>query len=140
MVELTDKKISIDKILNAVEDHATGGVVLFLGRVRNQVEGREVLRMNYEAYSEMALAKMREIEEEARKQWPIKKIAMVHRTGQLELGEVSVAIAVASAHRKEAFEACRFAIDTLKETVPIWKKEHFADGERWVEGTAPKPL
>lgn len=139
MVELISEKISVDKILNAVEDHSTGAVVLFLGRVRDHANGRQVTRMAYEAYSEMAQKKMQEIEDEVKNRWPVQKITMVHRTGKLELGEVSVAIAVACPHRKEAFEACRFAIDTLKKTVPIWKKEHYLDGETWVEGTVPNP-
>ena len=139
MVELITEKISIGKILNAVEDHSTGAVTLFLGRVRDHANGRQVTRMAYEAYAEMARKKMQKIEDEVKKGWPVQKIAMVHRTGKLDLGEVSVAIAVACPHRKEAFEACRFAIDTLKETVPIWKKEQFVDGEAWVEGTIPKP-
>ncbi|MFQ5772797.1 MAG: molybdenum cofactor biosynthesis protein MoaE, partial [bacterium] len=122
MVELISGKISIDKILRQMEDHATGAVVFFLGRVRNQAAGRQVTKMEYHAYAEMALKKMEEIEKEAKRRWPIKKIMMVHRTGQLQLGEISVAITVASSHRSEAFAACRFAIDTLKETVPIWKK------------------
>ncbi|NIR50818.1 molybdenum cofactor biosynthesis protein MoaE [candidate division KSB1 bacterium] len=138
MVELVAEKISVDRILEQLEDHSTGGVAIFLGRVRNHAEGREVEQMDYEAYPEMALKKMRGIEETAKKRWPVKKMVMVHRTGRLQLGEVSVAIAVACAHRNEAFEACRFAIDTLKETVPIWKKEYFADGEAWVEGVVPK--
>jgi molybdopterin synthase catalytic subunit len=138
MVELISEKISADKILSQLQDHSTGAVVLFLGRVRNQDKGRQVTQMNYEAYPEMALQKMTEIENEAKKRWPVKKMIMVHRTGRLQLGEVSVAIAVACPHRKEAFEACRFAIDTLKETVPIWKKEYFEDGEVWVEGKVPK--
>jgi len=139
MVELISEKISVDKILNAVEDPSTGAVVLFLGRVRDHANGRQVTRMAYEAYSEMAQKKMQEIEDEVKNRWPVQKITMIHRTGELELGEVSVAIAVACPHRKEAFEACRFAIDTLKETVPIWKKEHYTDGETWVEGTVPNP-
>ena len=138
MVKLVTEPISVDEVLSHVEDHATGGVVLFLGRVRDHAQGRQVREMEYEAYAEMALKKMREIEEQARKRWPVKQMALVHRTGRLQLGEVSVAIAVACAHRGDAFEACRFAIDTLKETVPIWKKEFFADGEAWVEGVVPK--
>lgn len=137
MVELTDKKISIDDILDHLEDSGSGGVVLFLGRVRDHAEGKAVQEMDYEAYPNMAIAKMREIETSASEKWPIRKIAIVHRTGNLKLGEVSVVVAVASAHRKDAFEACRFAIDTLKETVPIWKKEYFVDGEAWVEGVVP---
>lgn len=138
MVKLVSEKISIDAVLDAVEDHGTGGVVLFLGRVRDFAEGRRVTAMDYEAYPEMAIKKMQALEEKTRSKWPVKQMAMVHRIGNLQLGDVSVAIAVACAHRKDAFEACRFAIDTLKETVPIWKKEHFVDGEAWVEGVIPK--
>lgn len=138
MVKLVSEKINIDAILDAVEDHSAGGVALFLGRVRNHAEGRRVTKMDYEAYPEMALKKMQEIEDVALQRWPVTKMMMVHRIGQLQLGEVSVAIAVACAHRKDAFEACRFAIDTLKESVPIWKKEYFVDGESWVEGVTPK--
>ncbi|MFQ5865668.1 MAG: molybdenum cofactor biosynthesis protein MoaE [bacterium] len=140
MVELISEKISVDKILSELEDHSAGGAVLFLGRVREHANGRQVTQMDYEAHPEMALKKMTEIETEAKRRWPVKKMIIVHRTGRLQLGEVSVAIAVACPHRKEAFEACRFAIDTLKETVPIWKKEYFRDGEAWVEGKVPKSL
>lgn len=138
MVELVSEKISIDKILSQIEDNSAGAVALFLGKVRDHAEGHQVTQMDYEAYPEMALKKMTEIENEIKNRWPVKKMVMVHRTGRLQLGEVSVAIAVACPHRKEAFEACRFAIDSLKETVPIWKKEYFVDGEDWVVGTVPK--
>ena len=138
MVELISGEISIDKTLKQMQDHATGAVVFFLGRVRDQAAGRQVTKMEYQSYAEMALKKMEEIEKEAKRRWPVKKIMMVHRTGQLQLGEISVAIAVASCHRSEAFAACRFAIDTLKKTVPIWKKEYFVNGESWVEGVVPK--
>lgn len=138
VVQLTPEKIDIEALLQRVDDHATGGVVLFLGKVRNHAGGREVTRMDYEAYPEMAEAKMLEVEKQTLGKWPVQKIALVHRTGKLQLGEVSVAIAVACAHREDAFEACRFAIDTLKEIVPVWKKEYFADGEAWVEGVIPR--
>ncbi len=138
MVELTDKKIDTAAVLAQVEDYSTGGVVLFLGRVRDHAEGRAVKAMDYEAYADMATAKMEQLEKRVRRKWPVKQMAIVHRTGRLELGEVSVAIAVACAHRGDAFEACRYAIDTLKETVPVWKKEHFTDGEAWVEGVVPR--
>ncbi len=137
MIQLTPEKIGIDTLLDSVEDHSTGGLVIFLGRVRNHAEGRQVRAMDYEAFDAMARAKMEAIAEEAGGKWPIKKIAIVHRTGHLELGEVSVAIAVACAHRAEAFAACRFVIDTLKKTVPIWKKEYFEGGEAWVKGIRP---
>lgn len=140
MVKLVTEKISVDGILAAVEDHSTGAVTLFLGKVRDHAVGRAISRMTYEAYPEMAEKKMQQLEEEIKARWPVQKIMMVHRTGKLELGEVSVAIAVACAHRHQAFEACRFAIDMLKKTVPIWKKEEFPDGEAWVAGTAPRPI
>ena len=138
MVQLTPEKISVDTLLDSVEDHSTGGLVIFLGRVRNHAEGRRVRAMDYEAFDEMALAKMEAIAEQAREKWSIKKIAIVHRTGHLELGEVSIAIAVACPHRAEAFAACRYVIDTLKKTVPIWKKEYFEGGDAWVEGVQPE--
>ena len=137
MIQLTPEKISIDTLLDSVEDHSTEGLVIFLGRVRNHAEGRQVRAMDYEAFDAMALAKMEAIAEEAAGKWPIKRITIMHRTGHLELGEVSVAIAVACPHRAEAFAACRFVIDTLKKTVPIWKKEYFERGEAWVEGVRP---
>ncbi len=138
MVQLVTDKIDLDAVLQAVEDVSSGGVVLFLGRVRDHAEGRAVIQMDYEAYADMAVRQMEAIAREVRRRWPVRKVALVHRTGRLQLGEVSVAIAVASPHRRDAFEACRYAIDTLKETVPIWKKEYFADGEAWVEGVVPK--
>ena len=138
MVKLVSERINIDEVLAAVENPSTGAVALFLGRVRDHAEGHDVLRMDYEAYPEMAIRKMQEIEDEIVRRWPTQNVALVHRIGNLDLGDVSVVAAVACAHRKEAFEACRYAIDTLKETVPIWKKEYFAHGEAWVEGVTPK--
>ncbi|MFQ5601926.1 MAG: molybdenum cofactor biosynthesis protein MoaE [bacterium] len=138
MVKLVTEKISVDKLLEEMEEHGTGAVTIFLGRVRDYAQGRQVTKMAYQAYPDMALKKMQEIESEIQTRWPVAKAVLVHRTGELQLGEVSVAIAVATPHRREAFEACRFAINTLKETVPIWKKEIFADGESWVEGVVPK--
>ena len=108
-------------------------MALFVGVVRDQNAGRPVLRLEYEAYEEMALSEMQAIDREARRRWPITEIRIVHRLGRMEIGEASVAVAVASPHRDEAFEACRFAIDTLKKTVPIWKKEFYADGAVWLE-------
>ena len=117
----------------AVEHPGAGGIALFSGVVRDQTGGRRVKFLEYEGHRPMALAKMREIGAAIRSRWPtITRIALVHRIGRLEIGESSVMIAVSSPHRAQAFEACRFAIDTLKETVPIWKKEHFEDGEVWV--------
>ena len=111
-----------------------GALALFVGVVRNENSGRPVLCLEYEAYEEMALSEMQAIDREVRRRWPITEIRIVHRLGRMEIGEASVAVAVASPHRDEAFEACRFAIDTLKKTVPIWKKEFYADGAVWLEG------
>jgi molybdopterin synthase catalytic subunit len=110
-----------------------GALCVFVGVVRDNHQGRAVSRLEYEAYEEMALGEMRAIEQEARARWPLGDIRIVHRLGGLEIGEASVAVAVVSPHRAEAFEACRYAIDTLKKTVPIWKKEFYADGSAWIE-------
>jgi molybdopterin synthase catalytic subunit len=110
-----------------------GAVCLFVGVVRNENRGRPVLRLEYEAYEEMALPLMTEIEVETRDRWPVSDVRMVHRLGPLAIGEASVAVAVASPHRAEAFAACRHAIDTLKAKVPIWKKEFYADGAVWLQ-------
>ncbi|HET8648100.1 MAG TPA: molybdenum cofactor biosynthesis protein MoaE [Vicinamibacteria bacterium] len=113
---------------------AEGALCLFVGVVRDHHQGRRVLRLEYEAYEEMALPLLARIEEEARRRWPVGAVSIVHRLGPLEVGEASVAVAVRSAHREEAFAACRWAIDTLKATVPIWKKEYGEDGSSWMEG------
>jgi molybdopterin synthase catalytic subunit len=131
------EKIDLDKILQVVEDGSTGGVVIFTGRVRDHSDGRQVVRMEYEGYENMANAGLRKIAESAKRKWPVKKIAIAHRLGILEIGEASVVIAVACAHRAQAFEACRFVIDTLKKTIPIWKKEFSPDGASWVDGVMP---
>jgi molybdopterin synthase catalytic subunit len=119
---------------------ADGALCLFLGVVRNENGGRGVRYLEYEAYEEMAAPLMREIEAEVRARWPVTDVRLVHRLGRLEIGEPSVAVAVAAPHRVEAFAACRYAIDTLKAKVPIWKKEFYADGAVWLEGaSASKP-
>jgi molybdopterin synthase catalytic subunit len=117
--------------VKGVED---GAVAAFEGIVRNHSRGRATLYLEYEAYAPMALAKMREIAAQAREKFAIHRVAIIHRLGRMEIGEASVLIAVSAAHRAAAFDACRFAIDTLKHTVPIWKKEFFADGSAWAEG------
>ena len=116
---------------------ADGALCLFLGVVRNENRGRAVVRLEYEAYEEMALPLMEQIAAEAAARWPVTEVRVVHRLGRLEIGEPSVAVAVASPHRDEAFRACRFAIDTLKARVPIWKKEFYEDGSAWIEGDRP---
>jgi molybdopterin synthase catalytic subunit/molybdopterin converting factor small subunit len=125
--------LSPDTIAAEVDDPGAGGIVIFSGVVRNETGGRPVKFLEYEAHAPMAEVKMREIGESLRARWAgVKRVAMLHRIGRLEIGEASVLIAVAAAHRGDAFEACRYAIDTLKRTVPVWKKEHFEDGEVWV--------
>ncbi|MDO8431710.1 MAG: molybdenum cofactor biosynthesis protein MoaE [Candidatus Binatus sp.] len=109
-----------------------GAIVTFAGTTRSDNAGRNVLRLEYEAYEPMALSEMRKLAREAGERWKIVRIAIAHRVGVVEIGETSVAIAVSAAHRGEAFDACRFAIDRLKEIVPIWKKEHFEGGEIWI--------
>jgi molybdopterin synthase catalytic subunit len=113
---------------------ADGAVCIFVGVVRNENRGRRVERLEYEAYEEMALPLMEEIAAETRRHFPVTEVRLVHRLGRLEIGEASVMVAVCSPHRAEAFAACRHAIDTLKARVPIWKKEHYADGTAWLEG------
>jgi len=133
LYEVLDRPLSPDVIAAAVDHPGAGGVVVFSGVVRNETDGRPVKFLEYEAHPPMAVAKMREIGAAARTRWSgVKRVAMQHRIGRLEIGEASVLIAVSAAHRAEAFEACRYAIDTLKRTVPVWKKEHFEDGEVWV--------
>ena len=107
---------------------------MFEGSVRDSANGREVVRLEYEAFTELALSEMRRVEEEAVGRWPLGFVAIVHRVGSLTPGETSVLIAVTSSHRDEAFEACRFIIDSLKARVPIWKKEHYRDGSAWIGG------
>jgi MoaE-MoaD fusion protein len=132
-IHVTTQPLSERAMMDAVGHPAAGAVVLFSGVVRDQTGGRRVKFLEYEAHVPMAEAKMREIAVTMRRRWPdLTRIAMVHRIGRLEIGESSVMITVSSPHRRQAFEAGQFAIDTLKETVPVWKKEYFEDGEIWV--------
>jgi molybdopterin synthase catalytic subunit len=131
--KVVEHPLSPDAIAAEVDDAGAGGIVIFSGVVRNETGGRPVKFLEYEAHAPMAEAKMREIGAEIRARWAgVRRVSMWHRIGRLEIGESSVLIAVSAAHRGEAFEACRYAIDTLKRTVPVWKKEHFEDGEVWV--------
>jgi molybdopterin synthase catalytic subunit len=132
MVRLTRDAIDV-AALQAVAP-GDGAVCVFTGVVRNQNGGRAVRYLEYEAYEDMALPLMEQIASTVRERWPVTDVRIVHRLGRLEIGEASVAVAVASPHRDEAFAACRYAIDTLKATVPIWKKEFYADGAVWLEG------
>lgn len=129
----------IDLLALAGTAPADGALCLFVGVVRNENRGRAVVRLEYEAYEEMALPQMREVAAETRGRFPVTGVRLVHRLGALEIGEASVAVAVASPHRAEAFAACRFAIDTLKARVPIWKRELYADGSAWLDEVPPRP-
>jgi MoaE-MoaD fusion protein len=124
-------------IAGGVRADSDGAIVTFDGFVRSESHGRRTVYLEYEAYEPMALAKMREIGLSIHKKFPIHRLAIVHRLGRLVIGETSVFIAVSAPHRAAAFDACRFAIDTLKHTVPIWKKEFFEDGAVWADGELP---
>lgn len=132
MYAIVDHPIDTDTVIAAAADPASGATVTFIGTTRNENEGRQVTRLEYEAYPEMAVAELRKIGDTMQQRWAITRVAIVHRIGVVPLGEASVVIAVSAAHRRAAFEACHFAIDRLKEVVPIWKKEHFAGGEIWI--------
>ena len=137
MFRITTDVITGETVREAVEGPDAGAVVLFFGTVRNNTDGRPVKCLEYEAYPPMAEKKMAEIAQEISDKWGIARVAMVHRVGKLGIGEVSVAVAVASPHRKDGFEACKYAMDRLKQIVPIWKREIWADGEaEWVKPDA----
>jgi molybdopterin synthase catalytic subunit len=133
-VWLTREPIDSVRIVGEIKAGEDGAVVIFDGIVRNNTRGRETLFLDYEAYETMALTQMRALAEEAVERFRVRDVALVHRLGRIEIGETSVLIVVASAHRGPAFDACRWLIDTLKKTVPIWKKEHFVDGAVWAAG------
>jgi molybdopterin synthase catalytic subunit len=138
MIAITEAPIDHAAITEGVRSNNAGAVCSFLGTVREMTGDRRTASLDYEAYPEMALKKMAELEDEARSRWPILEAALVHRVGHLELGEISVVVAVSCPHRGQAFEACRWLIDRLKEVVPIWKKEVWADGtEEWVHPGSP---
>ncbi|MCS6849765.1 MAG: molybdenum cofactor biosynthesis protein MoaE [Gemmataceae bacterium] len=128
MVRLTRDVIDYHALTEQVRRPGCGAVVTFLGTVRDMTDGRPTASLDYEAYPEMAEKQMLRLEAEVRARWPIGEICLVHRLGHLSLGEISVAVVVSAPHRAQAFDACRYAIDRLKETVPIWKKENWADG------------
>ncbi|MGH9564245.1 MAG: molybdenum cofactor biosynthesis protein, partial [Terracidiphilus sp.] len=130
-VALARNRIDAEKLVAAAKSGEDGAVVVFDGIVRNHTRGRRTLYLDYEAYEEMAVRQMRELATQARERFAVRHVTLVHRLGRLEIGETSVLIIVASAHRSAAFEACRWLIDTLKQTVPIWKKETFSDGTVW---------
>lgn len=140
MISLTRDVIDYSALTDAVRSPLAGAVVLFLGTVRELTGERQTLALDYEGYPEMALVQMAQLEAEVRERWPVIEVQLVHRLGHLELGEVSVAAAVSAPHRRQAFEAGQYLIDELKVRVPIWKKEHWADGTtEWVHPGLPEP-
>ena len=139
MFELTDQPLDARRLEALVAHPGAGAICTFTGVVRDNSRGLDVTHLEYEAYADMATAQMRKIAEEIAEQWPEARVAMAHRTGKLEIGEASVVVAVSSPHRAEAIAACKWGIDRLKESVPIWKKEHATDGTHWIEGAEAKP-
>ncbi len=132
MIKLTKDPIDIAEVIAAARNDEAGAIDVFIGTVRNQTQNKAVVKLDFEAYGPMAMKELTKIADQAKSKWPVTGLAIVHRIGVLAIGDIPVAIAVSTPHRKEAFEACRFIIDTLKQTVPIWKKEVFEDGETWV--------
>lgn len=131
-IKITSEKLNLQECYSFVEDNSCGGITAFIGTVRNDTEGKEVTQLDFSTYTPMALKEMQKIADLALEKFNIKKIAIHHAEGMLQIGDIPVIITASSKHRKAAFKACQFAIDILKETVPIWKKEHFSDGEVWV--------
>lgn len=132
MFRITHQPIDLEELVRCVSDAEAGAIVPFIGTTRNYNEGRRVIALDYEAYPEMAEKELARIGAEAKQKWPICKMAIVHRLGPVQIGEASVIIVVSSAHRDAAFAASRFAIEEIKKTVPIWKKEVFEGGEVWI--------
>jgi len=133
MISITTDPIDMNSAYKYVSADAAGAVVFFFGTVRNNTKDRSVERLEYEAYDAMAIKKMQQIVDEARQRWNILQYVVIHRKGLLLINDIAVLIAVSTPHRADAFDACRYIIDTLKETVPIWKKEVFEDGQVWVD-------
>jgi molybdopterin synthase catalytic subunit len=145
MIELLNEPLSAQKCTDVVRQAGAGGIVTFVGCVRDLSEGKQVEFLEYEAYEPMAIEKLSEVVAEAEERWPVMATAIQHRLGRLEIGDDAVVIAVACPHRSEAFAACKYIIDRIKEVVPIWKKEHGEGGEVWVGGptsevSTPSPV
>lgn len=138
MIKITEKPIDVQKVIDTASSLSAGAVDVFVGTVRNNAHGKNVLWLEYEAYETMAIAEIRKIMEDAASRWPLLGWAVSHRIGTLKPGEIAVAVAVSTPHRKESFEACQYIVDTLKANVPIWKKEVFEDGEEWVSARPGK--
>ena len=132
-IYLTDQPIDVAAVLASVQDDGAGAVNTFIGTVRNQSTGRRVVRLDYEAYDAMAVHQMRRVAEQAQEKWPmLRQVAITHRKGRLDIGDVAVVVAVSTPHRADSFAACQYIIDTIKQVVPIWKKEEYEDGSVWV--------
>jgi molybdopterin synthase catalytic subunit len=131
-VKILSEPLDVNYCIQQVQAPECGGIDVFIGTVRNVTKGKQVVKLEFEAYESMALKEMNKLAEYAVNNWPVNNIIIHHRVGVLQVGDVPVIIAVSSAHRDAAFDACRYIIDTLKQTVPIWKKEVFEDGEVWV--------
>ena len=134
-IQIKSVPLSSEECLDFVDHPRAGASNLFVGKVRNHSKGKGVFKLEFEAYEKMAFAEMQKIAEEALRKWPVEKIAFHHRTGTCGIGDIAVIIALSTPHRAEGFEACQYCIDSLKKTVPIWKKEFFEDGEEWVSAT-----
>ena len=134
LIQITNDHVSLQVVMSELDDNSAGAVSIFIGKVRNRGKFGNVSEIYYEAYREMAEEKMREIENEARKKWNIKKLAAIHRIGNLKVGETSIIIGVCSEHRHEAFEACKYIINNVKNRVPIWKKEISDESQKWTDG------
>ena len=138
MFAITREPLDPQPLVEAVRKDESGAVALFYGVVRNHNMGRSVQYLEYDAYESMAVKKLREVADEVCAKFPVNGVAALHRIGRLEIGETSLLVAVSSPHRKEAFEACHYAVDRIKETVPVWKKEVWEDGSEWIEGHVPE--
>jgi molybdopterin synthase catalytic subunit len=140
MFRVVDTPIKLQDLIDFVSDPEAGAIATFIGTTRNNSEGRRVIALDYEAYPEMAQKELARVGEEAKKNWDIRRMAIVHRIGPVQITEPSVMIAVSAAHREAAFAACRFAIEQIKRTVPIWKKEVYEGGEIWIGTQTGQPL
>ena len=132
MFEITRDPLSVEEVIDKVKADSSGAIVSFIGTVRNESMGKRVLYLEYDAYEPMAVKKLQEIAEEIKQKWDIDRVAIKHRIGRMDIGEVSVVIAISAPHRKDALEASGYTIDRIKEIVPIWKKEVWEDGETWI--------
>ena len=138
MFGIQSEPLDPEPLVQAVRRDDAGAIALFYGIVRNENLGRSVQYLEYDAYPEMALKKMREVADEVRAKFPVAAVGVLHRIGRLEIGETSLLVAVSSGHRKEAFEACHYAVDRIKQIVPVWKKEVLSDGSEWIEWHLPE--